>query len=395
MLTNTGGFIDPTQAVGRAQEVADLWATLDVQSVYMHAERRIGKTTILALLDANPRDGWRVIKRDLEGLHSAEEFAQRVYADVDEFLGKSQKAARRVRDWLKLLGGVDVGGIIKLPEGKDFPWKTMLEKSVADLCQAIDEGAPRLLFLWDEVPFMLQNIAKRQGKDTAMEVLDVLRSLRQTFPKLRMVLTGSIGLHHVVSDLKAHGYGNAPINDMESFRVDPLKPEHGQELAMHLLQGERIPCSDLPVSGAAIANAVEHFPFYIHHLVRALKRKRCGAEVETISSVLGESLTSADDPWQLRHYRERIATYYAGNELLVLAILDDVASAEPRSFREIRNAVQALSSPGDDEKLRHQLMLLERDHYLRRKADGSYTFTYALIRRWWRLDRGLGMQGVV
>ncbi len=34
-----------------------------------------------------------------------------------------------------------------------------------------------MVFFWDEMPFLLANIAKREGPAVAMEVLDVLRSL--------------------------------------------------------------------------------------------------------------------------------------------------------------------------------------------------------------------------
>ena len=68
---------------------------------------------------------------------------------------------------------------------------------------------------------MLDNIKQDSGEKVAMEVLDTLRSLRQMSgnqspSKLRMVFTGSIGLHHVISSLKQAGYANAPTNDLNA-----------------------------------------------------------------------------------------------------------------------------------------------------------------------------------
>jgi len=57
---------------------------------------------------------------------------------------------------------------------------------------------------------MLASIRDRQNEKTAMEVLDFLRALRQTHSGLRMVITGSIGLHHVLSSLRDKNYGNSP-----------------------------------------------------------------------------------------------------------------------------------------------------------------------------------------
>jgi hypothetical protein len=61
---------------------------------------------------------------------------------------------------------------------------------------------------------MLANIRDREGEQTAMEVLDTLRALRQTNSALRMIITGSIGLYHVITSLKDKNYANSPINDM-------------------------------------------------------------------------------------------------------------------------------------------------------------------------------------
>ena len=35
-----------------------------------------------------------------------------------------------------------------------------------------------------------------------MEILDVLRALGQDYTQIRLVLTGSVGLHHILKELK-------------------------------------------------------------------------------------------------------------------------------------------------------------------------------------------------
>ena len=82
--------------------------------------------------------------------------------------------------------------------------------------------------------------------------------------------------------------------------------------------------------------------------------------------------------------------YYGKDESLVLHILDAVAGAEkPLSAEAIRKAVSARTPFDDIEHLRKLLRLLQQDHYLDRDAKGHYAFRFALIRRWWRLDRDL------
>ena len=45
---------------------------------------------------------------------------------------------------------------------------------------------------------MLYNIVRHEGEAAAMELLDALRSIRQQHPSIRMVFTGSIGLHNII-----------------------------------------------------------------------------------------------------------------------------------------------------------------------------------------------------
>lgn len=387
---NAGGQLDLKAVVGRNSLIQNLWEILEQQSVVMTAERRIGKTTVLKVMQAEPRAGWVPVFQDVEGLHSAMDFAMSVYREVDRFLTGQNKAARRTKEWIAKLGGVEVGGMLRLPPTTAADWKDVLKRSIEDLTGESQKADRRLLFLWDEVPFMLANIRDREGERTAMEVLDILRSLRQTHAGLRMILTGSIGLHHVIRSLKAANYSNAPVNDMAKVEVLPLEEADATELARQLLQGEAIPVQDETPTDARIAAEADCVPFFIHHIVRGLKTRRSQANVESVEAMVSVQLTDANDPWELMHYRERIPTYYGGEAKSVLAILDSIAAAAgPLTVGELHLAVKGVMRFGDREKLLGLVTGLERDHYLARDPDGRVGFRFSLIRRWWKPNRGV------
>ncbi|MDD9936830.1 MAG: hypothetical protein OXT09_24675 [Myxococcales bacterium] len=388
MRTNPGGQLAPENVVGRSREVEYLWRVLEDQSVYIHAERRIGKTSVLTLLDSDVRQGWASKLRDLESVHTAEEFAARVYRDIEPFLRSRKRAQRRFAKAAGTLSGVEIAGVLKLPSGEPVPWKDVLEACARDLADAFDHNGDRLLLLWDEVPFMLGNIARRQDEEVAMEVLDTLRYLRQTYPCLRMVLTGSIGLHHVLTQLRRVGYANAPVNDMESFELQPLRPDDGTELARALLTGEQIDADDADQIAALVSSAVDHFPYYIHHLVRELQRRAQPVNAPAVDRALAELLIASSDPWELQHYRKRIKTYYGPDEAVVLAILDAIATG-PRTHDEAFAIAKSVVATDDKEHVRDLLTAMQRDHYIRRGAGAHFDFSYGLIRRWWRLERGI------
>lgn len=390
MKANPGGQIDLKAVVGRDPLIHQIWETLDQQSVVMTAERRIGKTTIIKKMLAEPERGWIPVFQDLEGCHTAAEFAMLVYKQIHHFLSGKGKVARRAKEWLTALGGTEIGGVIKLPEKTEVPWKEVLTKALEDLIHENDDSGTRLLFLWDEVPFMLANIRDREGEPMAMEVLDVLRALRQTHAGLRMVITGSIGLHHVITSLKDKKYANSPVNDMASVSVPALTVEDGVLLAEKLIAGEGLSSPDAKLSAAAIAAEADYFPFYIHHIVKALKIRGRDASPESVAEMVQSQLVAAHDPWELLHYRERIPTYYGTDQGTVLLVLDELATRDgSASVNELLAMLKSSSSFDDREQLLRLLSLMERDHYLLRDAQGRFHFAFPLICRWWKINRGL------
>ena len=394
MKANPGGQIDLKEVVGRDEIIKQIWNTLEQQSIRMTAERRIGKTTIIMKLRGQPLDGWEPIFQDLEKNHTALEFATSVFREVEKFLSKSQKTARHARKLLESLGGAEVGGIFKLPAfTNNAPWKEIITNAIQDIVEAGEKQNKRPLFLWDEVPYMLESIKEREGELVAEEVLDTMRGLRQTYGGrgLRMVITGSIGLHHVIKSLKRQNYKNAPVNDALNVPIPPLDFESAQELASKLLKGEEIQTKSLEDTAKAVAKSSDCFPFYIHHIIKAMKQSGKEGSPETVDETVLQQLLSADDPWELNHYRERISTYYGEEyEKSALDILDALAiEAKGMSINELLSNLKNTGALDDREKLIDLLKLIEQDHYLSKNNDGHYYFQFPLLQRWWKLSRGL------
>jgi hypothetical protein len=93
----------------------------------------------------------------------------------------------------------------------------------------------------------------------------------------------------------------------------------------------------------------------------------------------------------MRHYLERIDTYYTPEERpLVLGLLDLLATSDqPLLFDDLFNLLKSQMKTEDSEMARNMLTLLQRDHYVIRETDGAFRFRFPLIQRWWRLERGL------
>ncbi len=386
MKANPGGVIDPRNVYGRDRLIGVLWEQLDQQCILMNAERRIGKTSVLRKMAQEPAPGWFPVLLDLEKFHSAEEFAVAVYEQVQGYLGTWKKAANAAR---KIYEDHEFGQFKKTSGPR--PWKALLTAAVHDLVSAKQDVRP--VFLWDEVPYMIDNIRRADGEQAAIEVLDTLRSLRQEHPGLRMVYSGSIGLHHVLDNIRDGKMSSEPVNDMHPVEVPPLSLADAVRLAGDLVQGENLYASDLRESTEVIAREADCFPFYIHHIVAGLRQEGLPAQPSAIRDLVGRQLVDANDPWDLGHYRSRIPVYYSKGKdaQLVGLILDALATkSDPLTIPQLQGAINACSSGFDDrDGLVRVLRLMERDHYLLREPDGRVRFRFPLIRRWWALDRGL------
>jgi uncharacterized protein len=390
MKPNPGGILPLTDIVGRENLVAQLLEVLAVQSIVLVAERRTGKTHVLDKFKAAAPADWVVIKRDIGAVRGAAEFVQYVMEDLYPHL----KAGTNFRNWLqslgKQLGGTQIGPV-KLPNFASSPWKQVLGDAIAHLD---DMGSiQRVVFLWDELPWMLEAIAQKNQQE-AMELLDTLRGLRQRHPdKLRMVFTGSLGLHHIVRGLKKAGYNNTPVNDMLAIEVEPLTTPHAVNLIERLFNDNGLEAATTDVYEQAVM-AVDCIPFYIHHVVSALLKNPAVAGqpvgFQQIEAVISHGIHSPTNPWDLQHYEDRTLAYYGVQQAECLAVLDVVAgSNEPLPTADTIKRARAAFPLVEQQQWIELLRLLERDHYFARDAAGGIAFKFTVVKRWWVWHRGL------
>jgi hypothetical protein len=386
MRTNPGGGLAPAEVVGRDALIADLWDKLERHSVMMTAERRMGKTSVLRKMLAQQPPGVTAFYWDLENIRSPEALVREIFNKVSEDLGNSQKWQGKVQQLLKNwgLGGEKIAGV-SLPK-PDLTWQQHLQGMVRDLSAQVADRE-RWLFLFDELPLAIDNIRQDKGASIAMEVLDTLRSIRQDYPQIRMVYTGSIGLHHVVAELRKQGYRNAPTNDLPPVEVEPLAEYDAWRLAQDLLIGENVKTVDLAAVSQAIASAVDGNAFYIHHCVARLKGIAQPIDVPQVAAML-QAAVRQYDVWDLGYFVKRIDSYYGDNTKLALLALDELAPESALTIGDWWNRVSIQTPNLDKEAFRSTLNLLEQDHYICRNDAGAYKFRFLLVQRYWHQQRG-------
>ena len=384
MQINPGGRLRPEDVIGRDREIARYWQVLDRQGLVISAERRIGKTHILFKMEAECPDSYLAIYQDLEAIYSAGGLVRSIYAAAD-----SGSFRAKVAKWSDLLPSRI--GSIQLPSA-DTAWQTFLPDAFDRLVEL--SGDRRILFLWDEFPLMLHNIQQHQSAQTAMQLLDYLRTLRLEKPaKLRILFTGSIGLHLVLRSLRQSGNANAPVNDMLSVTVPPMAKEDTCLLAVELLKETRAAEEDIPAMAKQIAGAVGGFPYHVHHVVDQLGQLQSPPAPSDVFSAIDKLVHDSHDPANFNYYVTRLDTYHSSSDRArALLVLDALAEQQsPCSFSSLLNLCRHQDASLPEEELRNALIMLSEDHYIEeRKLDGettTYDFRWQLVKKWWREKR--------
>jgi hypothetical protein len=259
-MTNSHNRVPLSAIVGRDALAQTVWQMLADRSVLLTAERRMGKTYLLYKLQGEAEQqqqnwisGWYCIFQDLSRASSALEFVQSVFDRAEAHLSRRKKIAETTRRFLSHFSELKVGPV-QLPKAATAEWKNILTKIFADLSEQLPDD--RIVFLW-----------KEGGEMVAGEILNLLHALREEYPRIRMVLTGSVGLHHILHKLRQSGYNNPATNDMAVVSVPPLEQNFAVELARSLLESKAVPCQDVAATAESIATEVDNIPFYIQGVV--------------------------------------------------------------------------------------------------------------------------------
>jgi hypothetical protein len=372
---NYGGALEAGQVVGREFDLATIKERLLEQSVLLVAERRVGKTSLLTLLRARPPEGSLVLKLSVEGVTAPDELVRRVAQESRGAL--PVKLRDRLHGVLDEFGITGLGPVtISSAAMGEWRWKEALRQIVQQL---LDEH-PLVIIVLDEFPYMLDNVRRAGGPDVARHILDSLRELRQEVPRLRFLMCGSIGLHHVLRELRDGSW--APINDLAVCSVGPLSDEDAVYLATALLRNEGIDCQGKEDDvGQEIARATENVPYYIHGVAAALKRIVGRIVVPADAHiVVSATIEDPDDPWGLRHLEERVHDYYGDRCQAALQILDHIAMSERAPLSELRSLTDV--TPIGDRHLRALMDDMQRDHYLV-QTRGVFAFRLGILRIAW------------
>ena len=370
-----GGIVRPDDVVGRFRDAEAVAASLPHSGAVLVGDRRHGKTSLARVVQQNVgRAGAIVIATSAE---------RDTYADFVAAL--AAELGRLEPTWAQEMSRLRVtltAGPVKI--ARDERAAAALDEL---LNRAVDRAEGRQLVLFiDEVTVLARNLERRES-GAGDNFLHTLRRFRQEHGgKVATVLSGSIGFHHVSTDAPS------TVNDIRKITVGPIRTDHAMFLAECLLLGTRVNPVDAHLIAPAIAAAAENVPYYIQHLVAACvtawRDTRLLPRPDQIEDLVTAAIEDPTDPWDLRHYRDRLTNYYGPDAGAIAKLLDVYAHASgPLGVDEALALLRAEGSAiTDRDQLVSFIERLELDHYLVRDTDADQ-FASSLIQRAWRTMR--------
>ena len=369
-----GSDRDPANFVGRTAITYQARKRLQVgANLLLTDPRRMGKTFWMHTFAAREKR-FHCYFIDYEGVFTVNDFLIRT-ADT---LVKGGKLPTRAFQKLKTIFDncdIEISSPITI---KSYHRQTSPHVLLTDILSTLDgeENDVIPLVMMDEVPMAVNNIAEREGAGAAEEILQTLRALRQKTTRVRWIVTGSVGFHHV---LRKTNMTQGVLNDLESLPLGPLPRDEADELARRLLLGVgQEPLDDVVNELIAVSGGI---PFLLHKLVGALAQ-RCYTAFSP-SDVRECFENFIDDPDEFRwfeHYLTRVTPHYGERAQAADQILRQTLSQT--------NEWIPVDSLTQGEEFSDVLEDLVKDHYLERRGR-SVRWRYPALQYIWARKQGV------
>lgn len=355
------------------------------------APRRIGKTSLLKEAARRLEDRYLCLFIDLQKAQSAEDavvelsLAARLHAPLWDrvksvFHGVLRDTFESIRIdelTITLRSGLTSGD-----------WQAKGDR-VLEILAAHD---PPAVLLVDEVPILVNRLLKgndytitperRQATDAFLSWLRA-NSIRHR-GRLRMVITGSIGLEPLVRQAGL----SATLTTFAPFPLGPWRRETAAGCLRALANGYGLVLGQQAIDemldrlGCYIPHHVE---MYFEHVYQAARlRNLTEVSSELVTEVYQQSMLGIRGHAELSHMEERLRVVF-GPELEVVALDLLTEAAVTGALSPQAAAVLAREYFGENWQgpLRDVMNILEHDGYLV-QLERSYCFESRLLRDWWK-----------
>jgi len=368
----------------RDKIIRKIWRKLDRgEDLLLVAPRRIGKSSILHHIQKNPKKDYIVKYLSIMSTDSSNVYFKQIYKTLLEDneiygLAKSYFQSTRVnlKNWIKKIRGIGLEGIeIDKDEQINYFVETI------ELLQSLPEDSKTILFLLDEFPDTVSNIAK-YSEDEAVNFLQENRDLRQQYQdiNIQFILTGSIGLNNVVKKLVHEDI----INDLIHIEIPFLTNEEAllmiDRLCLGLERDDICLKLDTTVKEYFLEKIVQNHPYYIMMIIDELGDEVADSEKEIgredIDKVIDKIIKSNSNADYFSNWKTRLKdAFEKKEEIIAIRILSHISKYDTMSYEEMKKLDKKID-------LKAIIEVLEYDGYIS-EQNSLYAFNSPLLKAWW------------
>ncbi len=369
----------------RDKIIKQIWRRLKRgENLLLTAPRRVGKSSILHYIKKYPHDGYIMKYISIMGVDNSNTYFKLIYnslLDNSEIFGFWNTFTEKRKLEAKSLGdkvsGVGLDGIVL--EGKE---KTNYYKATKELLKSLPKETKRVIFLLDEFPETVSNIAQ-YSKEEAIKFLQDNRDLRQLNhdADIQFIITGSIGLSYVVEKLT---HDKNLINDLlPPIHIPPLDNKEASLMIDRLclgIQEEGIDFNFCEDSKAYLfEKIVQNVPYYIMMIMDVLSEEVAdsGKEInnELIDSAIDDIIKSRFADY-FKNWKTRLRdAFEKKEELVAIKILTHISKHNTMSYDEMKKIDKKVD-------LKAIIEVLEYDGYISIQNE-LYSFNSPLLKEWW------------
>jgi hypothetical protein len=369
-------------------------------NILLVAQRRIGKTSVLAELHERLRERYTCLFVDLQRARNSPRAIADISMAIHEHRSLWEKTSElfanileKVTDSVEKVEAGEFGVTIRA----GLSGGNWMDKG-DEIFEILANAEKPVVLMFDELPIMVNFMLKgddfkitSERRSRADEFLSWLRKNSiEHQSKVRTIISGSIGLEPILRQARL----SATINHFLPFELKPWDEVTAKgcinalanEYSVTLQNG--VPEEMVERLGCCIPHHVQMF--FSHIYDRCIRKGKMEFSVEEAGDVYEKEMLGVRGHAELTHYEERLEMVL-GKDLFTLAIDMLTEAAVTRCLTKEAIATFRKEYTLEDvdivEAQKEVIWVLEHDGYIRQSKEG-YVFVSKLLRDWWKNRHG-------
>lgn len=358
-----------------------IWREIDKQNnVVFNAPRRTGKSSILKYMAANCDEKYLCRYENISSDRTSQDFYKRFFGLVFTQVNRKDRLKNKFSELLDSIGieSISVSGEIKFQnKSQTVDYK----ESLLQMLPRMSEEKERIVLFLDEFPDVISNVANEEGPKAARDILQTLRKITQESQfkdGIGLVLTGSIGLDHVVRKVDR----TIVINNFRRVSLPPLDDAQPYDFVKFLTENASMNVDD-SVAKYLIKKLHQPIPYFIQLIIESAN------DIVYDNNTMEVTEDIVNQAWQevlgqhehFQDWNDRLKTYCKDEYEFLMDVLKHASHNSNISIQELYNY-------GGKHGLLHEYKaltddILIKDGYLEESPENSFMFISPLLKEWW------------